>query len=137
MNEQNNSATQQIGRRKLWFGFAATLAAFSIDGYLAFVISWRTCFIGHGQFGALSVGGVRWLLVGITVGLFVLSLVGGLTSYGHWKQLSNEREMRHDEADGTAEFVSMVTVLCSVALTVGIIWISLPLIFVDICARAH
>lgn len=137
MNETNKSATQQIGCRKLWFGLVATMAAFSIDGYLAFVITWRTCFIGHGQFGALSVGGVRWLLVGITLGLFVLSLVGGLTSYGHWKQLSNEREMRHAESEATAEFIAMITVLCSVALCVGIVWLSLPLIFIDVCTRAH
>ncbi|MGH9736787.1 MAG: hypothetical protein ACRD8A_19630 [Candidatus Acidiferrales bacterium] len=137
MNNQHTSAVQNIHGRKLWFGLAATLAAFSIDGYLAFVITWRTCFIGHGQLGALSLGGVRWLLVGITIGLFVLSVIGGITSYGHWKQLSDEREMRHAESSGTAEFVAMLSVLASIALSVGIVWLSLPLIFVDVCMRAH
>lgn len=137
MTNELNSDVQKIGRRKLWFGFAATLVAFAVDGYLVFVISWRTCFIGHGQLGALSVGGVRWLLVGITVGLFILAVIGGVTSYGHWKRLSADREMRHAEADGTAEFVSMITVLCTVALGMGIIWLSLPFIFVGICTRAH
>ncbi|HEX5426405.1 MAG TPA: hypothetical protein VFW94_22845 [Candidatus Acidoferrales bacterium] len=137
MNNQHIPAVQTIRGRKLWFGLAATLAAFAIDGYLAFVITWRTCFIGHGQLGALSLGGVRWLLVGITIGLFVLSVIGGVTSYGHWKQLSGEREMRHAESSGTAEFVAMLTVLASVALSVGIVWLSLPLIFIDVCMRAH
>lgn len=137
MNETNNSGKEKVGRRKLWFGLAATLVAFSVDGYLVFVLSWRTCFIGHGQLGALSLGGVRWLLVGITVGLFIFAVGGGVTSYRHWKRLSEEREMRHAEADGTSEFVSMITVLCTVALGMGIIWLSLPLIFVGICTRAH
>ncbi|HTU32955.1 MAG TPA: hypothetical protein VMF66_04040 [Candidatus Acidoferrum sp.] len=137
MNNQNVSAAQNIRGRKLWFGLAATLAAFSIDGYLGFVITWRTCFIGHGQLGALSVEGVRWLLVAITVVLFAVSVIGGVTSYRHWKQVSNSNEMRHSESSGTTEFVAMLTVLCSVALSVGIVWLSLPLIFVDVCMRAH
>lgn len=136
MNAANQNG-EKIGRRKLWFGMIATGVAFAVDGYLGFVITWRTCFIGHGQFGALSVDGVRWLLAGITTALFILSVMGGRMSYRHWKHLSDSRDITHAESAGTTEFVAMLGFLCSITLSVGIIWLSLPLIFINLCMRAR
>jgi hypothetical protein len=135
--EKHNSAEPVISGRKLWFGFFASCAAFAINGFVAFVISWRTCFIGHGTFGPLSENGVRWLLAVITVGLFILAVSAGRISYRHWRTISGSRDLAHAESAGTAEFVSMLGVLCSFIMSVGIIWISLPLILIDVCMRAH
>ncbi len=137
-----NSETQApvvpfVSPRKLWFGMTAAVTAFALDGFLGFVISWRTCFIGHGNFGALSLDGVRWLLVGITTGLFVLSAGGGYMSYQHWRYITRSKPITRSESEGTGEFIAMLGVLCSLFMTVGIVWISIPLIMISICERGH
>ncbi len=121
----------------LWFGLALSGAAFAINGFLGFVISWRTCFIGHGQLGALSGEGVRWLLGGITAVLFVVAVFGWLHSYRNWRRVSKATNIAYADSSGTVEFVSVIGVLCSTFLGVGIIWFSIPLIFIDMCVRSH
>lgn len=121
----------------LWFGFAAAWLAFAMDGFLGYIISWRTCFIGHGHLGALSMGGVRWLLAGITIVLFIISLSGGIHSYRNWRHISESKTFVEAEAAGTAEFISMIGVLSSTFMSVGIIWISIPLMLIGVCMRAH
>jgi len=50
------SAAQPIVERgsmptkSVWFGAAAAAVAFSLNGLVNWVISWRTCYIGHGAF---------------------------------------------------------------------------------------
>jgi hypothetical protein len=121
----------------LWFGFAAPWLAFAVDGFIGYIITWRTCFIGHGHLGALSLGGVRWLLAGITVVLFIIAASGGIHSYRNWRRISQSKSFVQAEAAGTAEFISMIGVLSSTFMSVGIIWISLPLIMIGVCMRAH
>jgi hypothetical protein len=120
----------------LWFGFAAAWLAFAADGFIGYIISWRTCFIGHGHLGALSMGGVRWLLAGITIVLFIVAASGGVHSYRNWRHVSQSKSFVEAEATGTAEFISMIGVLSSTFMSVGIIWISLPLIMIGVCMRA-
>ena len=122
--------------RGLWFGLIASWTAFAVDGFLGYIISWRTCFIGHGHLGAISQGGVRWLLAGITIVLFIVVVSGGVHSYRNWRGISGSKSFVEAEATGTAEFVSMMGVLSSTIMSVGIFWISLPLIMIDICMRA-
>jgi len=112
-------------------------SAFSINGFLGFVITWRTCHIGHGQLGALSAPGVRYLLAGITAALFAVAVAGGLHSYRNWRRVSNLPTLYESESPGTAEFVSMLGVLCSTIFSIAIIWFCIPLVFLPVCARAH
>ena len=137
MNATANTATSPNARSTgLWFGLVASWVAFAVDGFLGYVISWRTCFIGHGHLGALSQGEVRWLLAGITILLFIVAASGGLHSYRNWRDMSGSESFVEAEATGTAEFISMIGVLSSTFMSVGIIWISLPLIMIDVCMRA-
>jgi hypothetical protein len=138
MNATTNSPRPRNQRgARLWFGFAAPWLAFATDGFIAYVITWRTCFIGHGHLGSLSEGSVRWLLTGITIVLFFISLAGGIHSYRNWRSISRSQSFFEAEASGTAEFVSMLGVLSSTFMSVGIFWISLPLIMIGVCMRSH
>ncbi len=128
------SAAHGIG---LWFGFAAPWLAFALDGFVGYIITWRTCYIGHGHLGDLSIDGVRWLLVAITIVLFIVSAGGGVHSYRNWRRMSQSKSFIEAEATGTAEFVSMIGVLSSTFMTVGIFWIGLTFIMIDVCMRAH
>jgi hypothetical protein len=138
MNTESNSSQVRNERgASLWFGFVAPWLAFALDGFIAYVITWRTCFIGHGHLGALSEGSVRWLLAGISIILFLISLSGGVHSYRNWRGMSRSKSFVEAEATGTAEFISMLGVLSSTFMSVGIFWISLPLIMIGVCMRAH
>jgi hypothetical protein len=121
---------------RLWYGFIASWVAFAVDGFLGYIISWRTCFIGHGHLGALSLTDVRWLLAGITIVLFAVAASGGVHSYRNWRGISQSKSFVEAEASGTAEFISMIGVLSSTFMSVGIFWISVPLIMIDVCMRA-
>lgn len=128
--------TPNARNRGLWIGFVVSWTAFAVDGFLGYIISWRTCFIGHGRLGAIPQADVRWLLAGITVVLFIAAVSGGLHSYRNWRGMSQSKSFIEAEAAGTAEFISMIGVLSSTIMSVGIFWISLPLIMIDVCMRA-
>jgi hypothetical protein len=128
--------SQPIGKRKLWFGLAAAGSAFFTEVVTIFVVSWAACYAGHGELGAWPQSSVRWVLAGITIVLFTLSVTGGVMSYQHWRQLSGSNNLAHSEAEPNDEFVSMVGALCSAAMSLGILWISLPLIIINICIRS-
>lgn len=131
------AARSSINRNPgLWYGFIVSWVAFAMDGFLGYIISWRTCFIGHGRLGAIPQGDVRWLLAGITIVLFVAAASGGVHSYRNWRGVSQSKSFVEAEATGTAEFISMIGVLSSTFMSVGIFWISLPLIMIDVCMRA-
>lgn len=137
MNAATQTRNASEGRNKgLWFGLVASWTAFAVDGFLGYIISWRTCYIGHGHLGAIPQGDVRWLLAGITIVLFFLSASAGVHSYRNWRSISESKSFVEAEAPGTAEFISMMGVLSSTIMSVGIFWISLPLIMIDVCMRA-
>jgi hypothetical protein len=136
------SATQPIIERDLptrsvWFGAAAAAAAFSVDGLVNWVISWRTCYIGHGEFMGLHLGAVRWLLAAITLGFLCVAIAGGVTAFRNWKAIASEQDQHYRDAHGTVAFLSLLGVFLSVTLGMGIIWLGIPLIFLDICMRAN
>ena len=137
MNTEQKNPETGVEGKNLWLGLILAGTAFAVNGFLGFVIVWRACYIGHGQLGALSNSGDRYLLAGITAALFATAVYGGLHSYRNWRSVTNEKEFLHAEAAGTAEYVSMLGVLCSTFLSVGIVWFCIGLVFLPVCQRAH
>jgi hypothetical protein len=137
MNTPQKNPETGVEGKNLWLGLILAGTAFAVNGFLGFVIVWRTCYIGHGHLGALSFSGVRYLLAGITAALFATAVYGGWHSYRNWQSVTIEKSFTHAEAAGTAEFVSMLGVLCSTFLGVGIVWFCVGLVFLPVCERAH
>lgn len=135
MNGETHNS-QAIGNRRLWFGLAAAGSAFFMEVITIFVVSWAACYAGHGRLGAWPESDVRWVLAGITIVLFTLSVTGGIMSYQHWRQLSSSKDLAHSESEPNDEFISMLGALCSATMSLGILWISLPLIIINICMRS-
>lgn len=134
VHKSNETAVPQ---RSLWFGFFAAAFAFSLEGFVAYVISSRACFIGDGSLGPISPGGVRWLLAAITAVLFGLALWGAILSYRNWRRLSATPSLAQAEGNRPKEFVALCGVLISFVLSVGIVWCSLTLAFLNVCMREH
>ena len=137
MNTQEKNPETGVEGKSLWLGLIPSGTAFSVNGFLGFVLVWRTCYIGHGQLGALSASGVRYLLAAITAGLFGVAVYGGWHSYRNWRRVSNLPTMYESESPATAEYISMIGVLCSTFLSIGIIWFCIPLVFISVCVRGH
>jgi len=135
--EAHNSETRSGSQRHLWYGFFAACTAFSLEGFIGWVISSRACYIGHGSLGPFSPEGVRWLLVVITCALFVLVMSAGLVSYRQFREISQSSDPAYSEGTGAHEFIAMMGVFVSAILAVGIVWAGLILIFVDVCMREH
>lgn len=125
-------------QRSLWFGFLAAAFAFSLEGFVGYVISSRACFIGEGSLGPISPAGVRWMLVGITIVLFSIAMAGGALSYRNWRRLtSSNSRLTETEGKGPKEFVALCSLLISAMLSVGIVWCSFIFIFLNVCMREH
>lgn len=137
MNTQAKNPETGVAGPRLWLGLILSASAFAINGFLGFVIVWRTAYIGHGQLGALSTSGVRSLLAGITAALFAMSVYGGWHSYRNWRSVSQLPTLYRSESPETAEFVSAIGVLCSTLLSIGIVWFCIPLVFLPVFQRAH
>lgn len=122
---------------RLWFGPMAGAFAFAMNGWLNWIISARACYIGHGYLGSLTPTDVRYILGGITAVLFALALTGAITSYKRWKQITHHADVTHGEGKQASEYIPLVGVFVSSILTFAIIWISIPLMLIPVCERAH
>jgi hypothetical protein len=123
--------------RRLWFGFAASAASWITLGCLDVLITWRACMHQEG-FGVPNAHpSVRVLFVVFTLVLLAITMAAGFTSYRNWQSLSTSTRVLGAEAVERHEFMALLGVIVSVTLGMGIIWLSLPPLFLDLCWRAR
>ena len=123
--------------RRLWFGFAASAASWIALGCLDLLITWRAC-THQENFGVPSAHpGVRILFGVVALVLLLVTIAAGVTSYRNWRALSGRSHVLDAEAVERREFMALLGVIVSVTLGMGIIWLALPPLFLDICWRAR
>lgn len=128
---------KEMEPKKLWFGFAGSAFAWIVLGCADIVISWRAC-MRQEDYGvppahpgvAVLIFAVALLLLGITIG-------AGLVSYRNWQWLSQQRKMLDSQAVPRGEFMAVTGVVVSLTLGLGMIWLALPPLFLDLCWRAR
>jgi hypothetical protein len=122
---------------RLWFGLVASAASWMTLGCLDILITWRAC-MHQENFGIPSVHpGVRILFGIVALVLLLVTIAAGLTSYRNWRALSGRHHVLDAEAVERSEFMALLGVIVSVTLGMGIIWLALPPLFLDICWRAR
>jgi hypothetical protein len=122
---------------RLWFGFAASAASWITLGCLDILITWRAC-TQQQNFGVPAAHpGVRILFGIVTLVLLLVTIAAGLTSYRNWRALSGHNHVLDAEAVERREFMALLGVIVSITLGMGIIWLALPPLFLDICWRAR
>jgi hypothetical protein len=126
-----------IKPRRLWFGFAASAASWMTLGCLDILITWRAC-THQEDFGIPSAHpGVHILFGVVALVLLLVTISAGFTSYHNWRALTDHNRVLDAEAIDRREFMALLGVIISVTLGMGIVWLALPPLFLDICWRAR
>lgn len=125
-----------VASGRLWFGLAASMAAWFALGFINVLLTWRACLHQEQFGGVIGHPGARIAAWTVTLILFAIILGAGSISYGNWKQLSVST-LENAEGTGRDEFVALLGLFGSLTLGVGAIWLSLPLLMIDFCVRTR
>jgi len=80
---------------------------------------------------------VRVVYFVVALVLLALTVVAGWISYCNWRKLARERELLHAHAVERREFMALGGIIVSITLGMGIVWLALPPLFLDVCWRAR
>ena len=134
---ETERAVSPVRPPRLWFGFAASAVSWVTLGCLDILITWRAC-THQEDFGIPSAHPtVRIAFFVIAIALLIVTIGAGLMSYRNWRSLSARDHMLDAEAVERHEFMALLGVIISITLGMGIIWLALPALFLDICWRAR
>jgi hypothetical protein len=134
---QSEAATSQtdISNRRLWFEFVAAAAAWLLLGSLDMIVAWRAC-VHQEQFGGPSSHpGARVVYFVLWISLFGLASLAGTMSYRSWRALSGENDLLAAEGRERREFMSLSGLFISITLGMGFLWMFIPLLLLQMCAR--
>jgi hypothetical protein len=128
--------TTEISQKRLWFGFITSAIAWTSVGCLDVVIVW-TC-AHQEEFGVPPAHPIARILFGLlAVVLLIVSIYSGVVSYRNWQRLSGHQAFLDAQAVERREFMAVLGVIITVTLGMGIVWLALPPIFLDLCWRAR
>ena len=136
--DTNAETKTNISPRRLWFGCIATAVAWTGLGWLDIVITWRAC--QHQENFGLAGGAHPYirLLYGLSaIALLIVAIWSGVVSYRNWHLLSAQPDFLESLGVERQEFMAVLGVIITVTLGMGIVWLALPPIFLDICWRAR
>ena len=123
--------------RRLWFGIVAAGSAWFLLGIAEMFITWRACM--HNEEFGNAVGDSAAMAAAFVVSFFLLGLVAaaGFASYLAWRKASAQQKFVEAEGRTVQEFLPLVGVFFCVTLGVGMVWMTLPLFILRLCARVR
>ncbi len=137
MASHATTRTDAVPPGKLWFGLTATAAAWVLLGMGDVLIAWWACVqdqqLGYGSIR--SGAGILYFIA--TFLLFSLAAIAGITSYRNWRKLSAAGRLLEAEGRGRREFMALLGVFVSVTLGIGLVWLTVPLLILQMCVRAR
>jgi hypothetical protein len=122
--------------RRLWFGFLAAAVAWVTLGCVDILIAWRACQHQFGYGIPESHPGVRVLIGVIALVMLAIAVTGGVFSYRNWRAFASTDSLIETNAVERHEFMAVLGVIVSITLGMGILWLALPPLFLDLCWRA-
>jgi heme/copper-type cytochrome/quinol oxidase subunit 2 len=137
MGNEITNRTEHVAQGRLWFGVAASAAAWFVLGVADVLLTWAACLHREQLGGASSHAGILLLTVLITIVLFIIVLASGIVSYRNWRRLSADADLESAEGRGREEFMALLGVFVSLTLGFGVIWLALPLFILDLCVRTR
>lgn len=121
----------------LWFGVAASAAAWFVLGFADILLTWAACLHREQLGGASGRPAILLLTVLITIVLFATIVASGVVSYRNWRRLSVDSDLESAEGRGREEFMALLGVFVSLTLGFSVIWLALPLFILDLCVRTR
>jgi hypothetical protein len=137
MANEITSRVDHIAPGRLWFGVAASAAAWFVLGLTEILLTWAACLHREQLGGASGHPGVLLLTIVITVVLFAIIVASGTVSYRNWRLLSADVDLESAEGRGREEFMALLGVFVSLTLGFSTIWLALPLFIIDLCVRTR
>jgi hypothetical protein len=137
MANEVTSRVDHIAPGRLWFGVAASAAAWFVLGLTEILLTWAACLHREQLGGASGHPGVLLLTIVITVVLFAIIVASGTVSYRNWRQLSPDVDLESAEGRGREEFMALLGVFVSLTLGFSTVWLALPLFILDLCVRTR
>jgi hypothetical protein len=137
MADEMTNRSGYVSPARLWFGVAASAAAWFVLGFTDILLTWAAC-LHQEQFGGAS--GHPAILIAtvvITCVLFAVILASGTVSYRNWRQLSADTTLKGAEGRGRQEFMALLGVFVSLTLGWSVLWLALPLFILDLCVRTR
>jgi hypothetical protein len=121
---------------QLWFGLVASAVSWLSLGFIDVLITWRAC-VHQEEFGTPSSHpGARALYIAFAIVLFLVVVAAGTMSYRNWRAISSRREILDATADDRPEFMALLGVFVSITLGMGVLWLSIPPLLLELCLRA-
>ncbi|HET6145230.1 MAG TPA: hypothetical protein VFE02_17095 [Candidatus Acidoferrales bacterium] len=122
--------------QRLWFGLVTSAVAWFLLGAVDLLIVWNECahqqqFAGEGSHAASRV-----LTFIISIAFLLVAVAGGAISYYNWRSLSHQPRLLETNATDRREFIALLGVIISVTLGMGIVWLSIPPLLIQLCERA-
>lgn len=126
-----------VAPRRLWFGTATAAIAWVLLGCADIVVTWRGCMVQEDYGVPTPRPDVRILYFVLAMVLLGITVAAGITSFRTWSYLSSRRGMLHSHAVERREFLAMGGVIIAITMGMGILWLALPPLFLDLCWRAR
>jgi hypothetical protein len=137
MDFESPTRPQPVDPRRVWFGVVAAGAAWFLLGIAEMFITWRACL--HNEALGTASSHPSATIASFVVSFFLLGLVAaaGFVSWNTWRNLSRQRSFIEAEGRGQHEFIALVGVVFSLTLGAGMVWMTLPLFILRLCARVR
>lgn len=126
-----------IAPRRLWFGCAGSAFAWVALGCFDITVTWRACIMQE-EWGVPkehATATALYMLAALV--LLGTTVSAGWTSYRNWRQLATKRDLIETKAMDRREFMAVAGVIVATTMGMGIIWLALPPLFLDLCWRAR
>lgn len=120
---------------RLWFGLAGSAAAWLALGFIDLLIVWLECAYEEQYMQVIDHPLARAACFALAVVFFAIAVTSGITSYRSWRLLSGKWRLLDAPTTGRREFMAYLGVIVSITLAAGIVWLSLPPLIIEFCAR--
>jgi hypothetical protein len=134
---EDNPREEELGARRLWFGTATAAVSWILLGCVDIVITWRACMIQEDYGIPTPRPDVRFLYFAFALVFLGLSFIGGWVSYRNWRSLTGQREFLNSPAVERRAFMALGGLIVTATMGMGVLWLALPPLFLDICWRAR
>ena len=131
--ESTYDRPHRIGPVRLWFGAVGGAVAWALQGFTCFTMAAQACKDGPGNWGPFSPTAVRVLIGCVSAAYLAVALAACYISYQNWRALADGRRFMEAEGYGREEYMALAGVLVGLTASVGLIWASIPPIFVSSC----
>jgi hypothetical protein len=137
MDTEENRTGETVSPARLWFGTITAAVSWVLLGCMDILINWRAC--QHQERYGIPPPEIsaRVLIGGLAVFLLAIVIFAGFVSYRNWQRLTLEGDLMRTHAVERREYMAVLGLIMTVIMGMGIVWLGLTSLFLDICWRAR